>query len=271
MQSVALPASDHQNPEDIETGTFVIYSSHDDRPEARVDPFTTNDLKCIQSNLSTGGCLTSIHDPEDAVSWMEDNWNNPLLSSIRNSSCGGPFAWMLSPTKPALAIFGSNEPVVVNMAQSLADSSGFPVIIRPATDNPALTLLTHDPESHNGLHGTMRRDGGGDDPMIGDEGGPPESGNSGRNEGDLNDAEFDNGGGGGGDGGGDGDLGDGEFDNGGGGGGDDPGPLTIKDKWESPLHRTSVKLRLKVNKDNTYPVNISYTFKVWCMQDFIII
>jgi hypothetical protein len=73
---------------------------------------------------------------------MEDNWNDPVLTSIRNSGCGGPFAWMLSPTKPALAIFGGyNEPVVVNMAQTLAHSSGFPVVIRPPSDNPALTLL----------------------------------------------------------------------------------------------------------------------------------
>jgi hypothetical protein len=73
---------------------------------------------------------------------MEDNWNDPALTSIRNSVCGGPFAWMLSPTKPALAIFGGyNEPAVVNMAQTLAHSSGFPVVIRPPSDNPALTLL----------------------------------------------------------------------------------------------------------------------------------
>jgi hypothetical protein len=49
---------------------------------------------------------------------------------------------MLSPEEPALAIFGYyHNPTIVNMAQSLADSSGFPVVIRPSDDNPALTLL----------------------------------------------------------------------------------------------------------------------------------
>jgi cobalamin biosynthesis protein CbiG len=48
---------------------------------------------------------------------------------------------MLSPTKPALAIFGGHSAIVVKMAQLLADSSGFPVVIRPSDDNPALTLL----------------------------------------------------------------------------------------------------------------------------------
>jgi spore coat polysaccharide biosynthesis protein SpsF (cytidylyltransferase family) len=49
---------------------------------------------------------------------------------------------MLSPTQPAFAIFGShNEAVVVNMVQTLAHSSGFPVVIRSTGDNPALTLL----------------------------------------------------------------------------------------------------------------------------------
>jgi hypothetical protein len=49
---------------------------------------------------------------------------------------------MLSPAEPALAIFGSFEdPIVVNMAGLLADLSGFPAVIRPSSDNPALTLL----------------------------------------------------------------------------------------------------------------------------------
>jgi hypothetical protein len=106
------------------------------------DSFTTNDLTYIQTNLGIGGCLMSIHEPVEAASWMEDNWDNPLLTSIRNSGCEGPLAWMLSPQEPALAIFGCYEnPTVVDMAQSVADLSGFPVVIRPTCDNPALTLL----------------------------------------------------------------------------------------------------------------------------------
>jgi hypothetical protein len=104
--------------------------------------FTTKDLTYSQANLGVGGCLISVHEPTEAASWIEDNWHNPLLAFIRNSGCGGPFAWMLSPAEPALAIFGSFEdPIVVNMAGSLADLSGFPAVIRPSSDNPALTLL----------------------------------------------------------------------------------------------------------------------------------
>jgi hypothetical protein len=49
---------------------------------------------------------------------------------------------MLSPMEAALAIFGCyDDPVVVNIANSLAGVSGFSVVIRPPSDNPALTLL----------------------------------------------------------------------------------------------------------------------------------
>jgi hypothetical protein len=85
----------------------------------------------------------SVHEPTEAASWIEENWENPFLTSIQKSSCGGPFACMLSPTEPALAIFGCyDNPVVVNIAESLAGLSGFPVVIRPPSDNPALTLLS---------------------------------------------------------------------------------------------------------------------------------
>ncbi|KAJ7258643.1 hypothetical protein C8J57DRAFT_529309 [Mycena rebaudengoi] len=60
---------------------------------------------------------------------------------------------MLSPTEPALAVFGSyNDPVVVNVAQTLADSSGFRVVVRPASDNPALNSnsRTQDDAPHIG-------------------------------------------------------------------------------------------------------------------------
>jgi hypothetical protein len=92
--------------------------------------------------MGIGGCLMSIHEPAEAASWIEDNWDNSFLASIQNSHCGGPFACMLSPTEPALAIFGRyDNPKVMNIAESLAGLSGFPVLIRPLNDNPALTLL----------------------------------------------------------------------------------------------------------------------------------
>ncbi|KAJ7920012.1 hypothetical protein B0H13DRAFT_2319930 [Mycena leptocephala] len=155
----------------------------DTEPETPVESFTTNVLTCIQANLGIGGSLMSIHEPAEAV-----------------SGCGGPFAWMLSPEEPALAIFGSyNEPVVVNTAQSLADSSGFPVVIRPACDYPALTLLAHDTDTHNG-YVRFNNTGGNNDERrrdLDDEGEavnedertPGETGNGGRRDDDPDDPE----------------------------------------------------------------------------------
>ncbi|KAJ7835962.1 hypothetical protein B0H13DRAFT_192593 [Mycena leptocephala] len=249
-------------------------SPYDDRPETPVNSFTPKDLTCIQANFSIGGCLMSIHEPAEAASWMEDNWDNPLLTLIRNNGCGGPFAWMLSPTKPALVIFGChNEPIVVNMVQSLANLSGFPVVIRPSDDNPALTLV-HDPDPNVsvdfggavGNNNQTRHDVDIVEAMADEGEHPPgESGNSGRRDDDHDDAESNGHG-----------LNTAEehkpnrgykgapgIIRSGGGGGDDGGggATTVNGKWESPLHRTLVKLHLKLNTAHTYTVTIGYTFK----------
>ncbi|KAF8190620.1 hypothetical protein K438DRAFT_913264 [Mycena galopus ATCC 62051] len=124
------------------TETFVVYSPHDDKLETPVASFTTDDFACIQPHIGIAGCLVSIHEPAEATVWIENNWDNPLVASVQKNGCGGPFPWMLSPEKPALAIFGSyQDSIVVGMAQSLADVSGLPVAIRALEDNPALTLL----------------------------------------------------------------------------------------------------------------------------------
>jgi hypothetical protein len=232
----------------------------------------------------------SIHEPVEAESWIEKNWNDPVLNSLRNSGCGGPFPWMLSPSKPALAIFGSyNEPVVVNMAQTLAHSSRLPVVIRPAGDNPALTLLyaqfsvahsilTKRPRAHdtayNGYLGfnneerEERRHAHDEDGIMAeDEATPEEPGNGGRRNDDSNGTDELNMGedhqlngvdGGAQDGGGDG------------GGDSDDGLAMADDKWESPLHSTRVRLRLKPHRDTTgaYEVSIGYTLKVNCIQNY---
>jgi hypothetical protein len=63
---------------------------------------------------------------------------------------------------------------------------------------------------------------------------------------------------------------DGGPQGGGDGGGGDGEPTMVDGKWESPLHRTRVELRLKLNTTHTYAVNIGYTFKVGRIRDFII-
>ncbi|KAF8210703.1 hypothetical protein K438DRAFT_96646 [Mycena galopus ATCC 62051] len=250
------------------TETFFIYSPRDDQPETPIIPFTMKDLTGVRANLGIGGCLMSVHEPAEPASWLEDNWDNPLLISIRNSvTCSGPFAWMLSPTKPALAIFGRyNEPIVINMAQAIADLSGFPVVTRPVGHNPALTLLTHDTVADDGfiqLNNTggpnqgRRRDLDRDeDTTTEDEGAPEETGpggNGGRRDNNLDDTEANA------------DVLNPEKQHEanrgaqGGGGGDGGEPTTLSGK--SPLHRTRFKLRLKPNAADTYLVNIDHTLK----------
>ncbi|KAF7369662.1 hypothetical protein MVEN_00297300 [Mycena venus] len=260
-------------PQNVKTGTFIIYSPLDDGPETTANAFTTNDLAFVQGSLGIGGCLMSIYEPVDAASWIEDNWDNALLIAIRTSGCGGPFACMLSPEEPALAIFGSyNEPVVVNMAQTLADSSGFPVVIRTTSDNPALTLLAGDIDPNIGYvqfnntsdtNDQMGRGLGDDDqPVPEDEHTPNETGNGRRRDNNPADAQVDemisnaakepdsNR-----------DGGSGQQSDGGDGGGGGGDPARMAGKWESPLHRTRVKLCLKLSTGQRYAVAIGYTFK----------
>ncbi|KAF7341910.1 Protein cps3 [Mycena sanguinolenta] len=120
----------------------------DGQPRTLVDSFTTNDLTGVQGHLGLRG-LVSVHDSEEAASWVENHWDDDLLTTFQNDGWSGPVSCMLSPEEPALAIFGSYEnPRIVDMAQSLAEVSGFPVIIRPACDNPVLTLSSGDINSH---------------------------------------------------------------------------------------------------------------------------
>ncbi|KAJ6537909.1 hypothetical protein B0H19DRAFT_1079013 [Mycena capillaripes] len=90
----------------------------------KLDTHSTTDLGYSQANLGIGECLISVHEPAEAASWVENNWDSSLLTSIRNSGRTGPVAWMVSPAEPALAIFGNlDNPVVANMAESLAQAS----------------------------------------------------------------------------------------------------------------------------------------------------
>ncbi|KAJ7616171.1 STE like transcription factor-domain-containing protein [Mycena polygramma] len=276
-------------------GTFaIVYSPKLEMSDTQYSSFTSNDLACSQANLGIGGCLISVHDPEVAASWLENNWDDPLLTSIRDSNCGGPLPWMLSPVEPALVLFGSSDdPIVVNMARSLAASSGFPVVVRSSNDNPASTLLigNANPNEHGRTDGPTfergtdrhgeddrdkdesaperRNEGHGEDDRDEDESAPERSGDRGRGDDDMpanNEPGVDqldsrpedeerlpryNGA-----------HGDGGGDDGGGG-----GPSAVDGKWESPLHRTRVKLSLKPNTTHTYAVVIGYTFKFVINRD----
>ncbi|KAF8190612.1 hypothetical protein K438DRAFT_1763074 [Mycena galopus ATCC 62051] len=161
LQSTVVPALlasncfvDRENFEQTKPGTFFIYYPFDQGSPVSPLPhgsFTQNDLACVEANAGIEEGLMSVYEPADVVLWIEDNWDHPLIISIQNRGWGGPFAWMLSHQEPSLAIFGPYEdPMILNVAQSLADFAGFPVIIRPASDDPTLTLLARDNESQDG-------------------------------------------------------------------------------------------------------------------------
>ncbi|KAJ6506731.1 hypothetical protein C8R45DRAFT_510513 [Mycena sanguinolenta] len=241
--------------------------------------FTPNDLTCIGTdtgNASRECHLVSVHEPTDVATWIENNWDNSLVVSIRNNACG-PLACMLSPEEPALAIFGDyRNRVIFDVCKSLVDSSGFPVIIRSACDNPALTLLTRDTEPHdgyaqfsssgsgNGEEGEGRRDVYDQDPPpSGDTSVDPSDGHGGDDG--RSSVESDGTGSEGGQqhkpnrhGGAQ------SPSDGGGGGGDGGGAPTTEDsgKWEGPLHRIRIKLQLKLDAAHAYSVTIGCTSKV---------
>ncbi|KAJ7496618.1 hypothetical protein FB451DRAFT_1549704 [Mycena latifolia] len=63
--------------------------------------------------LPNGGTILSVHQPTTSLAWLEDNYDAPMVKSIRRSNVfSGPFAMMLFPEQPALAIFGprNNDP-----------------------------------------------------------------------------------------------------------------------------------------------------------------
>ncbi|KAJ7809113.1 hypothetical protein B0H14DRAFT_2608282 [Mycena olivaceomarginata] len=140
-----VTAAMHEESTGTKHATFVIYSPNYDRPQMRDGCVTTNDVTSIQANLGSRGCLISVHEPIETSTWIEINWDNPLLTSIRRNGCDGPFAMMLSSEQPALAFFGSHfDPLMANAAETLARLSGFPVLIRPSGDNPMVTLSPQD-------------------------------------------------------------------------------------------------------------------------------
>ncbi|KAJ6550838.1 hypothetical protein DFH09DRAFT_606812 [Mycena vulgaris] len=266
----------HENLQQRRSGTFVIYSPDNEKPDANAGSL---DSTILTSDLGIGGCSISVHEPVEAVTWIENNWEHPLVTSVQENGCGGPFALMLFPTKPALALFGPyDDPFITNAAQSLATLSGFPVVICPCSDNPMNTFdpirgeaseynrsrprdaegngdaMEVDMDSNEGVPGGLggneqrntvdNPDGpGSDDDDLYPEGNGGQQPNPENNEGTDSGERGTNYVGTGGDG-----------DDGGG------GPGVTDARWESQLHRMHLKLRLKLSS-HTYTITIGYKFK----------
>ncbi|KAJ7630140.1 hypothetical protein B0H17DRAFT_541970 [Mycena rosella] len=286
LQDTLKLEDQQQHLKEEKTGTFVIYSPDHEMPDPDDASLNPEDLI---GDHGIEGCSVSVHEPVAAIAWIENNWEHPLLNSFQDKSCGGPLALMLSPQKPALALFGPyNDPSIATSAQSLAKLSGFPVVIRPLDENPVGTLLSDDSDlgivnlaeggnqavkvPHAGGHDTAPTD----IEMPGNEGvagTSDESGERGAHDDDSHGQSED-----GGDPGPDNGDTNGEMDcdrylnHGGGyralggtGGGDDDddggGLTTTDDRWESHLHSTCLKLRLNLHGSKPYPISIAYDFK----------
>ncbi|KAJ7245671.1 hypothetical protein B0H12DRAFT_783486 [Mycena haematopus] len=226
--------------------------------------FTSEDLEYGEANLGLGGCLISVHEPKGASLWIENNWDSGLFTSLRSSGCAGPYACMLSPAEPALAMFGwDNDPVVVNMAHMLSEASGLPVVVRPPHDNPALTLLVPAmpiQSGNTGASGDRGSDADDEGESVHQNVGPFQGAgyarqrDSGRQNMEFDDPQI---------------LNaahkqpQGFRDGGGNRPGDDGGgvgPASTDSKWDSPLHRTRIKLRFKLANGQAYAVTIGYNF-----------
>ena len=100
---------------------------------------TSNDFIRLQNEWK-GGCVFSVHDAVLADNLLNRNYEHECLVNLRANDIGGPIASMLSVDAPALTIFGSMSPRVIEMAKQLAELSSFPVTIRPATEDPSASF-----------------------------------------------------------------------------------------------------------------------------------
>ncbi|KAJ6545373.1 hypothetical protein B0H19DRAFT_1075701 [Mycena capillaripes] len=95
------------------------------------------DIRALETKLSNGGGISTVHSPQDAADWIETHYEDDLLKAMRGYGIGGPIAVMLSPESPALAIFGSVSDGWVNQASKvLSDISQLAVMIQPLEDDP---------------------------------------------------------------------------------------------------------------------------------------
>ncbi|KAJ6616996.1 hypothetical protein B0H10DRAFT_1948678 [Mycena sp. CBHHK59/15] len=143
--------------------TSVMYWPEDNNGESEGESHGTAEtdftpkpsagLKELPKYLPNGGTILSVHQPATSLAWLEENYDLPIVKSIRYSEVfSGPFAMMLFPEEPSLAIFGPRavDPKFAELAQKLANKSGFPVIARPSADDPMFRLKSLIPVNGTG-------------------------------------------------------------------------------------------------------------------------
>ncbi|KAJ7472601.1 hypothetical protein FB451DRAFT_1250096 [Mycena latifolia] len=223
------------------------------------------DLGLLQSGLPTGGCLVTVHEPDDATSWIEANSSHPFLSSLHQRGINGPLPMMLSPHTQGLAIFASpNNPRVVEYAESLVKLANMAVVIRPEGDNPIPKFARLSNITEGSIDSKkITSFSNGMDSVPGP--GSFESSRNNVNESGNNGHEGEGEGGGGGD-----DQtfqGDGKGGSNGGDKGEGKTPLNGnadkggRKKWERLTHRVLAACKLKVDATRTYDFTVESIFK----------
>ena len=88
------------------------------------------------SQWGSGGCVLTVYDSSSADGWISANYHHSCLIALRKQGYGGPIASRLSVHFEALTVFGNMSPLLLDLANDLAELSGFPVIVRPPHDDP---------------------------------------------------------------------------------------------------------------------------------------
>jgi hypothetical protein len=81
-------------------------------------------LEEFMNQHANGGAIFSVHQPTKALTWLEQNYDLPLLRDMRGNSISGPLPMMLFPTVSALTIFGPHrDDKMFRFARRLANKS----------------------------------------------------------------------------------------------------------------------------------------------------
>ena len=83
----------------------------------------------------------SVHDSSLADDWLDYHYKHKCLVNLHKNEIGGLIPSMLSLDALALMIFGSMSLQIIKMVDELAKLSGFPVKIRPVTEDPSITFM----------------------------------------------------------------------------------------------------------------------------------
>ncbi|KAJ6545392.1 hypothetical protein B0H19DRAFT_999126, partial [Mycena capillaripes] len=145
--------------------TYVIYSpesfSPNTLPHHGPVAIQSEEFQILDKELSNGGSILSVHSPDEALSWIEAHYEDPLLNTMRTQGLVGPIAAMLSPDLPTLVVFGSIlNGWVLKAAKLLADFSQFRVMIRPLTDDPLRkwSAANSTPDLPSQIHTSIHQD-----------------------------------------------------------------------------------------------------------------